>query len=58
MLYLPEEKRKYFKAPFGTLYPDISDVLPLIRGSLVYSVGDVVTYRLIENGDHTRYSGN
>jgi GTP-dependent dephospho-CoA kinase len=50
MLYLPEDKRQFFKAPFGTLYPDISDVLPLIRGSLVFSVGDVVTYRLIENG--------
>ncbi|HVP93932.1 MAG TPA: GTP-dependent dephospho-CoA kinase family protein [Methanoregulaceae archaeon] len=50
MLYLPDEKRKYFKAPFGTLYRDISDVLPLIRGSLLYSVGDVVTYRLIEKG--------
>jgi uncharacterized protein (UPF0218 family) len=50
MLYLPEDKRKYFKVPFGTLYPDISDVLPLIGRSLVFSVGDVVTYRLIENG--------
>jgi hypothetical protein len=50
MLYLPEEKRIYFKAPFGTLFPDISDVLPLIRGSVVYAVGDVVTYRLLEHG--------
>ena len=50
MLYLPEEKRNYFKAPFGTLYPDISDVIPLIRESLVYSVGDVVTYKLLEHG--------
>ncbi|HTY15722.1 MAG TPA: GTP-dependent dephospho-CoA kinase family protein [Methanoregulaceae archaeon] len=50
MLYLPEEKRKFFKAPFGTLYPDISNVLPLIKGVPVYSVGDVVTYRLTEHG--------
>jgi len=50
MLYLPEEKRKFFKAPFGTLYREISEVLPLIRGSPVFSVGDVVTYRLTEQG--------
>jgi uncharacterized protein (UPF0218 family) len=50
MLYLPEERRKHFKVPFGTLYPNISDVLPLIRGRIVYTVGDVVTYRLIQQG--------
>ncbi len=50
MLYLPEEKRQFFKAPFGTLYKDISDVLALIEGSPVYSVGDVVTYKLTEHG--------
>jgi uncharacterized protein (UPF0218 family) len=50
MLRLPKEKRHLFKSPFGTLYPDIADVVPLIRGRIVYAVGDVVTYRLIQQG--------
>jgi uncharacterized protein (UPF0218 family) len=50
MLRLPEEKRHLFKAPFGTLYPEISDLLPLLRGHVVYSVGDVVTSRLLQYG--------
>jgi GTP-dependent dephospho-CoA kinase len=50
MLYLPEERRKYFKSPFGILYPDISEIITLIKGKPVYSVGDVVTYRLIQQG--------
>jgi len=50
MLRLPEEKRHLFKAPFGTLYSNISDLLPLLKGHVVYSVGDVVTSRLLQNG--------
>jgi GTP-dependent dephospho-CoA kinase len=50
MLILPEERRKYFKEPFGALYPDIIDVIPLLSGRQVYTVGDVVTHRLVTHG--------
>jgi hypothetical protein len=50
MLILPREQRKFFKVPFGILYPDIADIIPLIRGKQVYTVGDVVTHRLIQHG--------
>jgi len=50
MLILPGEQRKFFKVPFGILYPDIADIIPLIRGKQVYTVGDVVTHRLLQQG--------
>ncbi|NYT07322.1 MAG: DUF359 domain-containing protein [Methanomicrobiales archaeon] len=50
MLKLPPEKRHFFKAPFGTLYADCKDVLPLLEGKTVYTVGDVVTCHLVRQG--------
>jgi GTP-dependent dephospho-CoA kinase len=50
MLRLPKDKRHLFKSPFGKLFPEIADVLPLIRGHPIYTVGDVVTHRLIQKG--------
>jgi GTP-dependent dephospho-CoA kinase len=50
MLRLPEDKRHLFKSPFGKLFPEIKDILPFIRGHPVYTVGDVVTHRLIQQG--------
>jgi len=50
MLTLPEEHRKLFKEPFGELYRDIRDILPLITGLTVYTVGDVVTHNLQKTG--------
>jgi GTP-dependent dephospho-CoA kinase len=50
MLRLPDEHRVLFKKPFGTLYPDIGDIIPLIRGKVIYSVGDVVTHNLMRRG--------
>jgi len=50
MLVLPEESRRLFKDPFGTLYPGIEAVLPHLAGRTVYSVGDVVTHSLQKNG--------
>jgi uncharacterized protein (UPF0218 family) len=50
MLLLPESRRHLFRRPFGTLCPDIESVLPLIRGKIVYTVGDVVTHHLIQKG--------
>jgi len=50
MLILPEGQRKFFKVPFGILYPDITDIIPLIKGKQVYTVGDVVTHRLLQQG--------
>jgi len=50
MLRLPPEKRHFFKEPFGTLYADCEDVLPLLEGKTVYTVGDVVTCHLVRQG--------
>jgi uncharacterized protein (UPF0218 family) len=50
MLTLPEEHRKLFQEPFGDLYRNISEILPLLAGHVVYSVGDVVTRNLQRNG--------
>jgi uncharacterized protein (UPF0218 family) len=50
MLKLPEEHRRLFKEPFGTLYRTIDEVLPLIEGKDIFSVGDVVTHNLHKKG--------
>ncbi len=50
MLKLPPDKRHFFKVPFGVLYPDCEDILPLLEGKTVYTVGDVVTHHLIRQG--------
>lgn len=50
MLVLPEEHRKLFKEPFGVLYRSIDEVVPLIKGKDVYTVGDVVTHNLLKKG--------
>jgi uncharacterized protein (UPF0218 family) len=50
MLVLPGEHRRLFKEPFGELYSSIDDVLPLIAGKVVYTVGDVVTHNLLKQG--------
>jgi GTP-dependent dephospho-CoA kinase len=50
MLTLPEEHRSLFKEPFGELHRNITEILPLLEGNTVYSVGDVVTHNLQKNG--------
>jgi uncharacterized protein (UPF0218 family) len=50
MLTLPEEHRKLFQEPFGDLYRNIKEILPLLAGETVYSVGDVVTHNLQRYG--------
>jgi len=50
MWYLPEEHRSRFKEPFGELFPDIASALEFSGSSLVYAVGDVVTYNLAKKG--------
>ncbi|WAC05381.1 MAG: GTP-dependent dephospho-CoA kinase family protein [Methanoregula sp.] len=50
MLILPEERRHFFKDPFGELYPGIAPALPLLARRTVYAVGDVVTHNLQKNG--------
>ena len=50
MFVLPDESRQLFKDPFGTLHRDIGTVLPELAGRTVYSVGDVVTHSLQQNG--------
>ncbi len=50
MLRLQDEFRDLFKRPFGILFPDMSDVIPLLSGRVVYTVGDVVTDSLLSRG--------
>ncbi|HIJ05971.1 MAG: hypothetical protein XE11_0178 [Methanomicrobiales archaeon 53_19] len=50
MLRLQDEFRDLFRRPFGILFPDISDVIPLLSGRVVYAVGDVVTDSLLSRG--------
>jgi len=50
MLVLPEEHRLLFKDPFGKLYPSLEKILPLIKGRIVFAVGDVVTHNLQKAG--------
>jgi GTP-dependent dephospho-CoA kinase len=50
MLILPEEHRRLFKEPFGVLYPSMDQIVPLIEGKDVYTVGDVVTHNLQKKG--------
>jgi len=50
MLILPPEERDKLKAPFGVLYPELSDILPQMDGKIIYAVGDVVTHNLIASG--------
>ncbi|MCK9581612.1 MAG: GTP-dependent dephospho-CoA kinase family protein [Methanoregula sp.] len=50
MLILPEEQRRLFKDPFGTLYHSIDEILPLLKNRAVYTVGDVVSHNIRKNG--------
>jgi uncharacterized protein (UPF0218 family) len=50
MFVLPLDKRHFFKAPFGILYTDIKDILTLIVGKTVYTVGDIVTDNIVRQG--------
>ncbi len=50
MLVLKKEKRHLFQEPFGTIYPDFVDILPLIREHTLYTVGDVVTASCLRYG--------
>jgi uncharacterized protein (UPF0218 family) len=50
MFRLPEGERHLLKKPFGTLYHDLTDILPLLTGKKVYTVGDVVTQTLLQQG--------
>lgn len=50
MLVLPSEHRGLFKQPFGTLFPEFSDVVPQFSGRMVCTVGDVVTHSALSRG--------
>lgn len=50
MLVLPSEHRGLFKQPFGTLFPEFSDVVPQLSGRIVCTVGDVVTHSALARG--------
>jgi len=50
MLTLPEEHRQLFKEPFGELHREMEEILPLLTGATVYTVGDVVTHNFQKAG--------
>ncbi len=50
MLVLPSEHRGLFKQPFGTLFPEFSDIVPMLCGRLLCTVGDVVTHSALSRG--------
>lgn len=50
MLVLPSEHRGLFNEPFGTLFPDFFDVVPMLSGRMVCTVGDVVTHSALSHG--------
>ncbi|MDU9376208.1 hypothetical protein McpSp1_08020 [Methanocorpusculaceae archaeon Sp1] len=50
MLVLPSEHRGLFKQPFGTLFPEFSDIVPMISGRMLCTVGDVVTHSALSRG--------
>ncbi|TAJ45644.1 GTP-dependent dephospho-CoA kinase family protein [Methanofollis fontis] len=50
MLRLPDRHRDRFREPFGDLYPELADALPMLEGKTVYAVGDVVTHNLLAAG--------
>jgi uncharacterized protein (UPF0218 family) len=50
MLRLPEQRRHFFREPFGDLFPDIASAVPRLHRRTVYAVGDVVTHNLHKNG--------
>ncbi|MDD1699066.1 MAG: GTP-dependent dephospho-CoA kinase family protein [Methanoregula sp.] len=50
MLTLPEKYRKIFQEPFGELHRNIDEIIPIISGSTIYAVGDVVTHNLQKKG--------
>lgn len=49
MLVLPDEKRHLFQDPFGEIYSQFTEIIPLLLESTVYTVGDVVTASCIHH---------
>ena len=47
---LPESCRKYFREPFGPLFPDIVAAKSTFADRMIIAVGDVVTHNLVNAG--------
>ena len=47
---LPDRCRKYFRDPFGPLFPDIATAESVFAGCMIIAVGDVVTHNLVNAG--------
>ena len=47
---LPDGCRKYFRDPFGPLFPDIATAESVFAGRMIIAVGDVVTHNLMDAG--------
>ncbi|WFN34375.1 GTP-dependent dephospho-CoA kinase family protein [Methanogenium sp. S4BF] len=47
---LPDGCRKYFRDPFGPLFPDIATAESVFAGCVIIAVGDVVTQNLVDAG--------
>ena len=50
MFSLPEDRRQFFKIPFGTLFRDLTQASSILTGRTIYTVGDVVTHNLLKSG--------
>ncbi|HJJ47924.1 MAG TPA: DUF359 domain-containing protein [Methanocorpusculum sp.] len=50
MLTLPARHRALLKEPFGKLFPDFSDIVPVLRTHSFCTVGDVVTANAFRAG--------
>jgi len=50
MLLLSEEARTLLKKPFGTLYSDFFQIIPLLKSKFVCTVGDVVSKNAFNAG--------
>ncbi len=47
---LPDGCRKYFRDPFGPLFPDVAAAENVFAGRMIIAVGDVVTYNIVNAG--------
>lgn len=50
MLTLPLQNRIHFKKPFGIIFSNFSDIIPLLENKTFVTVGDVVTANAFDAG--------
>ncbi|MDI9633174.1 MAG: GTP-dependent dephospho-CoA kinase family protein [Methanolinea sp.] len=50
MLRLPDQSRHHFRIPFGRLEQDLGTLVPELRDTEFYTVGDIVTQNALRHG--------